>query len=364
MPTVRHWTGREARALRKAVRMSMRAFAEDLGVNVRSVAKWEKLQGAIVPRPDTQAILDTALSRADTAAQQRFRLLLAETGTVAGTPAGGAGVRSWEHEAWADDIERAVIYLNRQNFSAAAALINRWLLRFPAERLDAQGQYLHARSLVLAGDVQRDQGTLVGPGSAQRSYRRALSMFADLDIPCRIAQVSLALTVVDEMAGDLHGSARQYRLFADDERLSGRDRARALLWVGTALSKAGEHDHAARVMAEATNAFEDLDEADDWSVAHQKLALAYRGIGDLDQALRLIETARAGGAQNTPMQRVRLDTAYAHILVSDRATRGEGIARLEETSRLARGCGLNHQLRSIDAIRREAENSGGINVRR
>ncbi|GAB3987686.1 hypothetical protein GCM10029978_107450 [Actinoallomurus acanthiterrae] len=344
--------------------MSIRAFAEELGVNVRTVAKWEKLQATIVPRPDTQAILDTALNRADTAAQQRFQLLLAETGTMVGTPVSEAGVLSWDYESWADDIERAAVYLSRQNFPATTALINRWLLRFPADRLDARGLYLHARSLALAGDVQRDQGTLVGPGSAQRSYRRALSMFNDLGIPRRIAQISLSLAVIDEMAGDLHGAARRYQLFADDERLSGRDRTRSLLWVGTALSKAGQHEYAARVMAEATNAFEDLDEAEDWSVAHQKLALAYRGVGDLDQALCLIETARGGGSQDTLMQRVRLNTAYAHILVSDRATRDEGLALLEETSRLARGCGLNHQLRSIDAIRHEAEHSNGINVRR
>jgi transcriptional regulator with XRE-family HTH domain len=125
MPTVRHWTGREARALRRAVRMSIRAFAEELGVNVRTVAKWEKLQATIVPRPDTQAILDTALNRADTAAQQRFQLLLAETGTVVSTPVGEAGVLSWDYESWADDIERAVVYLSRQSFPATTALINR-----------------------------------------------------------------------------------------------------------------------------------------------------------------------------------------------------------------------------------------------
>lgn len=364
MHTVRHWTGREARALRRAIRMSIRNFAEELGVNVRTVAKWEKLQAGTVPRPDTQAILDTALNRADTAAQQRFQLILAETGSAVGTSADPAGPQSWDHEAWADDIERAVVYVSRQNFPAATALINRWLLRHPADRLDTGGRYLHARSLALAGDVHRDQGRLVGPGSAQRSYRRALSTFAALDIPRRIAQVTLSLTVIDEMAGDLHGAARRYQLLADDERLSDRDRARSLLWVGTALSKAGRHEYATRVMTEATTAFEDLDEAEDWSVAHQKLALAYRGVGDLDQALRLIETAGAGGTQDTPMQRVRLNTAHAHILVSDRATRDEGLALLEETSRLARGCGLNHQLRSIDAIRHEVQHSSGINVRR
>lgn len=34
----------------------------------------------------------------------------------------------------------------------------------------------------------------------------------------------------------------------------------------------------------ATREFEDLAEPDDWAVAHQKLALAHRGAGDLNQA--------------------------------------------------------------------------------
>jgi hypothetical protein len=36
--------------------------------------------------------------------------------------------------------------------------------------------------------------------------------------------------------------------------------------------KDGEHGHAARVMTEAAREFEDLGEAEDWSVAQQKLA--------------------------------------------------------------------------------------------
>jgi DNA-binding transcriptional regulator YiaG len=74
--TVRQWSGREAKALRLALRLSVRAFAEHLGVAPRTVAKWEALGAAIRPRPDTQAILDTALARADTATQARFELLL------------------------------------------------------------------------------------------------------------------------------------------------------------------------------------------------------------------------------------------------------------------------------------------------
>lgn len=108
-------------------------------------------------------------------------------------------------------------------------------------------------------------------------------------------------------------------------------------------------------MAQATTRFEELEEAEDWSVAQQKLALAYRGAGDLDQALHFIDVARSSGADDSPMQRVRLNTAHAHILLSDRATSGQGIALLEETGRLAAGSGLSHQLRSIEAIRRGFE---------
>jgi transcriptional regulator with XRE-family HTH domain len=75
MASVRRWTGHEARALRVALRFTVRAFAEHLGVAVRTVSKWEKAGAATYPLPDTQAMLDTVLCRADGAAQQRFELL-------------------------------------------------------------------------------------------------------------------------------------------------------------------------------------------------------------------------------------------------------------------------------------------------
>jgi transcriptional regulator with XRE-family HTH domain len=75
--TVRHWSGDQARALRHALRLSVRAFADHLGVAARTVSKWEQHGAAIQPRPDTQAILDTALGRADDEAKRRFDLLLA-----------------------------------------------------------------------------------------------------------------------------------------------------------------------------------------------------------------------------------------------------------------------------------------------
>jgi transcriptional regulator with XRE-family HTH domain len=76
MTTVQRWTGREARALRLALRLSVRAFAAALGVGVRTVASWEADGAHLQPRPEMQAVLDTALRRADDEAKHRFRLLL------------------------------------------------------------------------------------------------------------------------------------------------------------------------------------------------------------------------------------------------------------------------------------------------
>lgn len=62
MATVHQWTGLEARALRHALRLSVRRFAEDLGVAINTVSKWEKFLAETTPNGDSQAILDTALA--------------------------------------------------------------------------------------------------------------------------------------------------------------------------------------------------------------------------------------------------------------------------------------------------------------
>ena len=56
------------------------------------------------------------------------------------------------------------------------------------------------------------------------------------------------------------------------------------------------------------------------------------------------------------MQKVRLSTAKAHILLSDTDTdtRIQGLALLDETARLAMDSGLSHQHRSIESIRTDA----------
>jgi hypothetical protein len=336
--------------------MSVRAFAEHLGVAVRTVSKWEQLLTATVPRPDTQAVLDTALARAEAPVHLRFEADL--SGTVQRTSVldvrRTAGPRPWEYESWTDDLDRVVVALSRQDFRVADSLLSRWL-DFRMQKLDSHGLYLLGRSMVLLGDLRRDQGLLTGALSAHHAYGTARAIFSHLDIPRRLAQVELLIVLVDEMSWNIDSAVHRYELFAADERLSRRDRTRARLWMGRALSKQGDYDGAIPAMIYAAREFEDLGEPDSWSVAQQKIALALRGRGDLDGALRRIQIARSGGSDGSPLQRVRLSTAHAHILLSDLATRDEGRFVLDGTARVADDYGLGHQLRSIENIRR----SGG-----
>jgi hypothetical protein len=76
--------------------MSTRAFAEHLGVALRTVAKWESLGAETQPRPDTQAILDTAhaqvITRRSHHVAEKTSVSLRQL-EVAGQRAGVTGVR-------------------------------------------------------------------------------------------------------------------------------------------------------------------------------------------------------------------------------------------------------------------------------
>jgi len=71
MTVIDQWTGRHARALQAAMRLTGEAFAEHLGVSPRTVAKWRK-RPDMVPSPQLQEALDTSLHLASPEAQTRF----------------------------------------------------------------------------------------------------------------------------------------------------------------------------------------------------------------------------------------------------------------------------------------------------
>jgi len=75
MTTMTTWTGWEANALRKALRMSVTDFAEHLGAARRTVAKWSSRGRDIQLRTQMQAALDTVLARASAEVRERFEQL-------------------------------------------------------------------------------------------------------------------------------------------------------------------------------------------------------------------------------------------------------------------------------------------------
>jgi tetratricopeptide (TPR) repeat protein len=74
MQVIGPWTGGDADLLRQSLRMTNESFAEHLGVVTRTVANWRKQPG-IIPKPEIQETLDTALERAPDQAKARFALL-------------------------------------------------------------------------------------------------------------------------------------------------------------------------------------------------------------------------------------------------------------------------------------------------
>ena len=69
------WTGRTACILQAAFRLSNEAFAEDLGIGVRTVAYWHQ-KPSLQPRPEMQQVLDAALERASESVKARFAVLV------------------------------------------------------------------------------------------------------------------------------------------------------------------------------------------------------------------------------------------------------------------------------------------------
>ncbi|MGQ4620048.1 SUMF1/EgtB/PvdO family nonheme iron enzyme [Nocardia sp. R7R-8] len=69
---VRPWTGTEVRSLREARRMTLKEFAAHLGVQERTISKWEAGAANVTPKPVNQPALDTSLSRLTADEQTRF----------------------------------------------------------------------------------------------------------------------------------------------------------------------------------------------------------------------------------------------------------------------------------------------------
>src|SRR6202049_1917294 len=102
MNPVTGWTGRTACALQAALRLSNEAFAERLGIGVRTVAAWHQ-KTTLRPRPEMQQGLDTALEQASHPIKTRFALLVGDPAGAESAASTDAGPRE---DGIAADVER------------------------------------------------------------------------------------------------------------------------------------------------------------------------------------------------------------------------------------------------------------------
>jgi 3-keto-L-gulonate-6-phosphate decarboxylase len=102
--TVREWTGQQAHALRLATRVSVRDFAQLLGVGPNSVNNWGKRGSAARLRFETQQILDAYLKRISDEERTRFDELVRDDDSRATATDSVAPTLAADHAAGVADL--------------------------------------------------------------------------------------------------------------------------------------------------------------------------------------------------------------------------------------------------------------------
>lgn len=163
--------------------MSVRGFAAHLGVNERTVTKWEAGGATMRPRPELQAALDTTLERASAEAANRFRAAVS-----AARPA-AAGLLDEERPA----LDRRTVLLG----AAGAALV-----LHDAETLRRQLTDAVDHSAMSDASLDDWEHTVQQYGLAAR-YRPAASLLTDLTADfaelCRLLEYRRAILVPNRL---------------------------------------------------------------------------------------------------------------------------------------------------------------------
>jgi DNA-binding transcriptional regulator YiaG len=197
MDVIGIWTGPQANALLRALRLTNEGFADRLGIAVRTVAKWNA-NPTLEPTPEMQQALDTLLARAPDDAKARFAQILKST-TPGTAPVGGPTlaiadiaelVSKIADSSTSDDainqLTRATTSLAEAHTQAPATRILTEVLRLHSQvqtllqgrlRLSQQRELFRIESELLAhaclllGDLKQDQ-VAENCGHAALSYAR------------------------------------------------------------------------------------------------------------------------------------------------------------------------------------------------
>lgn len=237
MQVISSWTGGQADALRRSLRMTNESFADHLGIGVRTVADWRK-RADITPQPRMQEVLDAALERAPDRAKAQFTQLISEEPFAAASDISKDEIALWRPAGV--DIDDAFNPDDEERLILAA--------RFPRR---SDPGVIDALSRVLSG--QRRAEDSIGSALLIRPVEAQLVVVSDLITEARGGLRAKVLDIGSQWAqfsGWLHASTGQ---LGEANRLYGL----ALEWaleadkpnmIATALSMQG---HAAWLGAKA-----------------------------------------------------------------------------------------------------------------
>ncbi len=183
MTAVRAWTGREACALRAAMRLSIRDFAELLGVGVRTVTKWQARGDDVCLRPGMQSVLDTALERASDEVRARFELILATEDSSAHAAPSALAVppfllaEQWDHEQ-TDGLAEFLADERKLTSDTALLLSQEWRVVDPPQFVETRsGRRVGTRLaevVIERADALRHMDDFLGGGDMHDLVRREL----------------------------------------------------------------------------------------------------------------------------------------------------------------------------------------------
>jgi transcriptional regulator with XRE-family HTH domain len=300
--TVERWTGHEARLLRHALRLSVRGFAEHLGLPARTISKWEAAGARRTPRPEQQQLLDLVLQRADDGQRARFEAALGVHLPVEVFVSSG---QQLDLVAVAGLRERVRSLVSSYDVTPSVALVA------PATQL--QARVMDWRG-VAVGRVRRELfgveaevsillGQLVWDASQRRDHTTPAQHFAHAAVVAREVEdaVTEAYAILRQAFLALYGKPDPVGGRALAARAATLSRRRSPVLAGLALLHVAE----AEAMLGDRRACER-------ALHHAELALAART--DLDPAADQYSPAQAGRLSGSCYLSLRLpERAVAHL---------------------------------------------------
>lgn len=364
--TVDQWSGRETRMLRHALRLTVRDFAEDLGVSPRTVSKWEAGGPDHVPRPELQAALDTALARATEEQRARFEAT-ANTPDVSRPSASVLGARPGSSSQAMGLADVAQLRDEVRSLAAAYDLTPSVALLAPAARCQAEITQMRARAP--SGPVRRElfaaeadastlMGQLVWDASQRRDHTTAGNYFEHaVDVARQVQDpVTEAHAVLRQSFVALYGRLDPVQGLVLADRAASLSRERSLVLAGLALlhvaeaqGMLGDRVECEQALGDAEDCFaarSDLDMAADYYSPTQPGRLAgscYLSLGLPERAEALLSgTAQAMAGEQKVSALVLGNLGLAHLRQRQVDAAVASLhAAIDELERTRGGAGLN-----------------------